>query len=595
MGRIAIIDKNKCKPSKCKQECIKKCPVQRGGKQVIEIMDIEDLGKNKIAKINESLCTGCNMCVKVCPFNAIKIINTPDEQANDIVHRYGENGFRLYKLPELKTNRVLTLIGQNGIGKSTIVDILSGQCIPNFEIFDGKEINLGKKFKNNTLKKYFSDLKADKLTFSIKPQKIRSVIKEHDITVQEYIQLFDLIVNEKFIDLELHNLINNELNTLSGGELQCLLCWITANKNANVYIFDEPSNFLDIKQRMKIGAMIKDLCTWNTCVLLVEHDLSLVDYVSDEIDILYGKPGAYGIVNESSRCSTVINEYLDGYLSNSNTRFRDNAFSLLPYVNLKNTIVKSSELFFYDETIIEYPGFSLHVPRGNVDLNGSINVILGENGTGKSTFIKYLVQNNLSVSYKDQYSNIKQYRVNEQYPTVLELLYGNIYNDPQFKSDVVNILNIEPLENKFINELSGGELQRVLICKTLSQPANIYLLDEPSANLDIENRLSCIKAFKKYANKSNKCLFIIEHDIMMAVSLAQEVHSKILFVKKDRIEDGIKYCHVSEPLDFNTGINTFLEEIDITMRLAANNRPRINKYNSQIDKYQKSVGCYYGS
>ena len=126
MPRIAILDQDKCRPEKCSKECIKSCPPQKSGKQVIEIVDIEDMGakipiqtnksdmirtdikqinkltdKRKIAKIAESLCIGCNQCVRVCPFEAIKIINLPEENPADIVHRYGPNGFRLYKLPIL--------------------------------------------------------------------------------------------------------------------------------------------------------------------------------------------------------------------------------------------------------------------------------------------------------------------------------------------------------------------------------------------------------------------------------------------------------------------------------------------------------------
>lgn len=136
-----------------------------------------------------------------------------------------------------------------------------------------------------------------------------------------------------------------------------------------------------------------------------------------------------------------------------------------------------------------------------------------------------------------------------------------------------------------MNELSGGELQRIRIALCLAKPAQVYILDEPSANLDIEKRLVVTRVVKRFILNNNKCAFIVEHDMMMAVSFAQEYTSRILLVN-----DGA----ISEPMPFQTGINTFLQSLNITMRLAKNNnRPRINKVNSQLDKEQKKTRQYY--
>ena len=99
---------------------------------------------------------------------------------------------------------------------------------------------------------------------------------------------------------------------------------------------------------------------------------------------------------------------------------------------------------------------------------------------------------------------------------------------------------------------------------------------------------------KRFIINNNKSAFVIEHDIMMSVAFAQEFGSKILLVKQDFFEDGVKKCSVSEPLDFSQGINSFLKQMGITMRISGHNRPRINKFNSQLDQEQKKSGKYYG-
>ena len=654
MPRIAIIDHDKCKPEKCAKECIKKCPPQKSGKQVIEIEDIvkpnnlksvnkSDMvktdidvlkltDKKKIAKIAESLCIGCNQCVKACPFEAIRIINLPEENSADIIHRYTPNGFRLYKLPILKPNIIMGIVGENGVGKTTLIDILSNKFMPNLEQFnkipETKEII--SKFRGTVLQDYLKSLYGGNLVFSIKEQRIKQMIpfSNQVISVREFIKSksidFDEIKNNSTsILLDIEKMLDLNINTLSGGELQRLLCWIVASSKANVYIFDEPSNFLDVKQRLEVSKLIKHTCEYNpgSFIIVIEHDLSLLDYISDELYIIYGKAGAYGIVSKPLTTLEGINMYMSGYISTQNIRFRDEEFNLKPNYNsqLQHTLKKSNDptdidnlkdaeiisnkitQFTYDEHTIEYTGFKLNIPAGTIKLSNGINVILGENGTGKTTFIKWLSKTlNLSVSVKEQSCGIKKYMNSDgTYPTVLELIHHHIkssYFNPTFQSDVIKQLDIETLWTRKINELSGGELQRVLIVMCLGTHADLYLFDEPSANLDIEKRLKIIKIIKRFILNNNKTAYIIEHDIMMCVAFAQETNSSILLVKQNNLIDGVKICSISNPLDFISGINGFLKLMNITMRISGqNNRPRINKYNSQLDKEQKKNDNYYGS
>lgn len=88
-------------------------------------------------------------------------------------------------------------------------------------------------------------------------------------------------------------------------------------------MFDEPSSYLDVKQRLNAGKMIRSLLKPEVYVVCVEHDLSILDYLSDFICCLYGSPGAYGVVTMPSSVREGINIFLAGFVPTENVRFRD--------------------------------------------------------------------------------------------------------------------------------------------------------------------------------------------------------------------------------------------------------------------------------
>lgn len=611
--RLAIINHDNCKPKKCHQECKKICPVVKIGKACVEI--------EAVAKINEDLCIGCGLCVKACPFNAIQIVKLPTEINNDILHSYGDNSFRLYKLPIPKIGKIYGFIGQNGVGKSTLINILCGRIKPNFKKSTIENSEILEKVRGTELQKYFTKLYNNELCIKVKPQNIdkiqRSIQKKNSqATVRSLMEKsskssnfedfkdsedFKDFYNTIVKDLDLQEIFDNLVITLSGGEMQRLVCALVLLQKADVYIFDEFTNFLDIHQRLKMAILIRKLLSHNKYIFIVEHDMSILDYTSDIISIIYGKPAAYGIVSLPASTGDAINTYFSGYIASENVKFRPEAFRIKDniVISYDNDCQESIMSLKYDSTVINYNNFTLHISDGVILPNVNLVLLMGKNGTGKTTYLNYLATSlNYNISYKPQYIDVSLWQdKNSCYPTVKDLLQKhNLLLNQLFLSDVIKPLNIPDIYDRYCNELSGGELQRLAITLCLGTPANIYLLDEPSASLDIEFRVIVTKVIKRFLLHNQKLGFIVEHDIMMVMSMG-ELNSKMVVFENSSISSPnilTRQYFTSDIMNFNQGINMFLQQLGITFRTDTKySRPRINKLDSQKDQEQKSSNKYY--
>lgn len=241
--------------------------------------------------------------------------------------------------------------------------------------------------------------------------------------------------------------------------------------------------------------------------------------------------------------------------------------------------------------------FELSVEAGQFS-RSEIIVLLGENGTGKTTLVNLLaglLQPDggvevpvLNISYKPQKISPKPDKTNP-HRTVRDLLHRAIaarFGDAQFNTDVMKPMMIEQIMDKEVQHLSGGELQRVAIVIALGKPADVYLIDEPSAYLDAEQRVVTARVIKRYIFHSKKTAFVVEHDFIMATYMADHV---IVFEGTPS-----KYAVAKAPQLLLTGLNSFLSHLEITFRRDPTNyRPRINKLNSVKDREQKLAGQYY--
>ena len=145
--------------------------------------------------------------------------------------------------------------------------------------------------------------------------------------------------------LDLSNVLERQIGQLSGGELQRFIIALTCVQQADIYMFDEPSSYLDVKQRLRAARMIRSLIDedHDTYVICVEHDLSILDYLSDFICCLYGQPGAYGVVTMPMSVRQGINCFLAGFIPAENMRFRDEELNFKVKENTNDTTKQDSE------------------------------------------------------------------------------------------------------------------------------------------------------------------------------------------------------------------------------------------------------------
>ncbi|MBT3453322.1 MAG: ribosome biogenesis/translation initiation ATPase RLI [Euryarchaeota archaeon] len=587
--RVAVLKEDSCQPKKCNDECHAFCPPVRNGQECIILDD-----KTGKPHISESLCIGCGICINKCPHDALIIEQLPSELESDMIHRYSMNGFRLFRLPTPSKESVVGILGPNGMGKSTAINALSGRMIPNLGDWLDKEADWDgviETLPRGELRDFFVAVRDGKIKVALKPQNVDRLPKRVKGTVRDLLSKVDerKMFDEMTKKLGIDHLLDRTIQQLSGGELQRMAICATLLRDVDVYFFDEPSSYLDIHERMRIVRIIQDLATTKR-VIVIEHDLAVLDVLCDLVHIVYGKKGAFGIFTPARSTRQAINTYLDGFLPEQNVRIRDKP---IKFLNHSDRVAElGSQVVSWGGLGKTLGDFKLETGEGAVHRSEVVGVV-GPNGTGKSTMIKVLageheydegwVTSNASISYKPQHIHVD---IDGSVQLWLDSEIGPRWRSGEFNVNVIRALGVDQLLPKRVKKLSGGERQAVSIAICLGREADLYLLDEPSAHLDANARMEAAKAIRRTMEANEKSAFVIDHDVYFI-----DIVSDSLLVFEG---EGGRYGKAQGPFRLQEGMNRFLEGVNVTFRRDHDSkRPRINKTESRKDREQRTSGDFY--
>tara|TARA_B100000945_G_scaffold310976_1_gene303569 strand:- start:3477 stop:5246 length:1770 start_codon:yes stop_codon:yes gene_type:complete len=587
--RVAVLLEERCKPNSNAFAYLKKYSAMCD-RECIQVEGTK-------CKILETACPVCFTRAKHCPDEAVKIINLPEELDTDLTHSYGENSFRLFRLPSPRQEQIVGILGPNGIGKSTAINLLSGTFTPNLgdwanESPDWDEVI--STFPRGELRDYLGLVSTGEVTIAVKPQYIDKLPKIFDGEVRELLERVD---DRKEIDkysevMGISHILERKLGDLSGGELQRVAICATLLKEADVYFFDEPSSYLDIYERMRMVGVVRDLVDRGKRVLVVEHDLAILDVLCDLVHIIYGERSAYGIFTPPRPTRTAINAYLDGFLTEENVRIRNKPIQFLRGrtrgEGFGTPILKWGDI---EKTLGD---FSLRTGEGQVRSAEVVGVV-GPNATGKTTLVKIIAGEiepdegwctmDAKVSYKAQHVRPN---FNGTVQEWLDSELASKWRSGEFHTQVIRTLQVDKMLDLQAAKLSGGELQAVSIAICLGKEADLYLFDEPSAHLDSNARMEAAKAIRRTMESNEKAAMVIDHDTYFL-----DIVSDSILVFQG---EGGNHGQAVGPLSLRKGMNLFLSDAEVTFRRdIESHRPRVNKPSSRKDREQKASGEYFYS
>ncbi|MFH2031537.1 MAG: ABC transporter ATP-binding protein [Bacteroidota bacterium] len=258
------------------------------------------------------------------------------------------------------------------------------------------------------------------------------------------------------------------------------------------------------------------------------------------------------------------------------------------------SLLKLSDVNFRYNSIRQGAAFELK--NINLDLfSKDFLGILGPNGCGKSTLIRIMCgllkpnsgtmtlenQDFTKIHFREKAKKIAfvPQNINTIFPfTVYEIVamgrtpYLNMLGfeskrDKEKIAEALKLLELEHLANRGINEISGGEAQRVFIARALAQEPEIVMLDEPNAHLDLKHQINIFKLLADLNSSSGLTVVIISHDL----NLTGHFCKRVIMMKQGQIIKGGK----TESLLTEDNIEDIFD-VRTEVKYGILNKPQIN-------------------
>lgn len=468
----------------------------------------------------------------------------------------------------LDTKWKLGLIGRNGRGKTTFLNLLMGKYK-----YNGK-INVSAKMQ------YFPQSISDATLLTI------------DI-INEYIEKNSLWKVKKeltLLNIDIEDVLWRPFNTLSGGEQTKVLLALLFVDDYSFALIDEPTNHLDMDSRAQVANYLKR----KSGFIVVSHDQTFIDQVIDHIlviektqlNIYHGDYSLYkkekkfkdnyeinknnNLKKEISRLSKTAQKKKEWshnhekdksgspYIKNSGSVFDkggigarsarlmkksinlqkrmqkeiDNKKALLKDVETTDQLFMNyvpshhKNLLSIDNLSLGFSNKPFFKPISFTMKSHEILAVDGPNGIGKTTLLKYLFDN-LSCSYVDGHiiksNDLSLSIVNQEvykiHGSIEEYVKNNKLNREQFLNNLHKLGVERDLFRNKLENMSMGQKKRIVLAKSLSMPAELYIWDEPLNYLDIFNREQLIDLLKDV----KPAMLIVEHDKDFIKSIDAEI------------------------------------------------------------------------
>ena len=437
-------------------------------------------------------------------------------------------------------NDLIALVGKNGVGKTTLMKIIMGnQELDNGELWSYPNLKIS----------YFTQ------NFEIDFSK----------TVEEEIMKVILKDEEKFkIDMYCHNLNLNKkekINNLSGGQKRRIFLIKSLIPDSDIILLDEPTNHLDLECIEWLENHLREL---NKAMLCVSHDRTFLSNFTNKVfwldrgDLKISPKGfknfdnwSEELLNQEARelrnRKQFVNLEVEWAQRGVKARVKRNVKRLERAKQLKAQLEKdeSSYRFAIQSTkpivfkpssdnsrfVAEFFKVTVKYPKSSNKILKDLSVkitkndrigLLGKNGSGKSTFLKTLIgeleassgniklKKNLEFSYFDQLRN--NLNSNKSLKEILVPNGGDYLSVQGKERHVCSYLKDFQFDPKRVNDtilsLSGGQQNRLLLSKVLSNPKTGLILDEPTNDLDLETMDLLTEMLANYKGT----LLIVSHD-----------------------------------------------------------------------------------